>query len=54
MYTGTVIINTNNAPELLKLANKLLLIKLTEHCAEYLERYLHVTNCLTVLEMAKK
>ena len=52
MYTGTLVVDTTNAADLLKLSNKLLLVKLKDHCAEYLERYLHPSNCLTVRDMA--
>lgn len=54
MYTGTVVVDRTNVAELLRLANKLLLAKLKEHCAEYLERYLDSTNCLAVKDMATK
>ncbi|XP_071546128.1 uncharacterized protein [Panulirus ornatus] len=54
MYTGTVVVDKTNVAELLRLANKLLIAKLKEHCAEYLERYLDATNCLTVRDMATK
>uniref|UniRef100_A0A0P4W956 BTB domain-containing protein n=1 Tax=Scylla olivacea TaxID=85551 RepID=A0A0P4W956_SCYOL len=54
MYTGTVVVDKTNVAELLRLANRLLIAKLKEHCAEYLERYLDATNCLTVRDMATK
>ncbi|XP_053641460.2 uncharacterized protein [Cherax quadricarinatus] len=54
MYTGTVVVDKTNVAELLRLANKLLIAKLKEHCAEYLERYLDAANCLTVRDMATK
>ncbi|XP_050737947.1 uncharacterized protein LOC127009179 isoform X2 [Eriocheir sinensis] len=54
MYTGTVVVDKTNVAELLRLANRLLIAKLKEHCAEYLERYLDASNCLTVRDMATK
>ncbi|XP_063218012.1 uncharacterized protein LOC134528370 isoform X2 [Bacillus rossius redtenbacheri] len=54
MYTGSVVIDKNNVAELLRLANHFLVGKLKSYCAEYLDRYLDVTNCLTVREMAEK
>ncbi|CAG2057920.1 unnamed protein product [Timema podura] len=54
MYTGTVVIDKNNVAELLRLANHFLVLKLKSYCAEYLDRYLDVTNCLSVREMAEK
>ncbi|XP_063603895.1 uncharacterized protein LOC134779658 [Penaeus indicus] len=54
MYTGTVVVDKTNVAELLRLANKLLIAKLKEHCAEYLDRYLDAANCLTVRDMATK
>ncbi|XP_066950324.1 uncharacterized protein [Macrobrachium rosenbergii] len=54
MYTGTVVVDKTNVAELLRLANKLLIAKLKEHCEEYLERYLDTANCLTVRDMATK
>ncbi|XP_015916845.2 uncharacterized protein [Parasteatoda tepidariorum] len=54
MYTGAVVIDKNNVSELLRLANHFLVIKLKNYCAEYLDRYLDPSNCLTVREMAEK
>jgi len=54
MYTGSVVIDKNNVTELLRLANHFLVTKLKGYCAEYLDRYLDITNCLSVREMAEK
>jgi len=54
MYTGSVVIDKNNVTELLRLANHFLVAKLKSYCAEYLDRYLDITNCLSVKEMAEK
>ncbi|KAJ8870589.1 hypothetical protein PR048_029612 [Dryococelus australis] len=54
MYTGSVVIDKNNVAELLRLSNHFLVNKLKSYCAEYLDRYLDVTNCLSVREMAEK
>ncbi|KAK7794362.1 hypothetical protein R5R35_007243 [Gryllus longicercus] len=54
MYTGSIVIDKNNVAELLRLANHFLVAKLRNYCAEYLDRYLDITNCLSVREMAEK
>ncbi|KDR16311.1 myoneurin-like [Zootermopsis nevadensis] len=54
MYTGSIIIDKNNVTELLRLANHFIVTKLKSYCAEYLDRYLDITNCLSVKEMAEK
>lgn len=54
MYTGAVVIDKSNVSELLRLANHFLVVKLKSYCAEYLERYLDLSNCLTVKDMAEK
>ncbi|XP_054719541.1 zinc finger protein 26-like [Uloborus diversus] len=54
MYTGAVVIDKNNVSELLRLSNHFLVIKLKNYCAEYLDRYLDPSNCLTVKDMAEK
>ncbi|XP_076063025.1 uncharacterized protein LOC143038043 isoform X3 [Oratosquilla oratoria] len=54
MYTGTVVVDKTKVGELLRLANKFLIAKLKDHCAEYLERYLDASNCLLVRDMAVK
>lgn len=54
MYTGCVVIDRDNVAELLRLANHFLVSKLKTYCAEYLDRYLDVTNCLSVREMSEK
>ncbi|KAJ9590612.1 hypothetical protein L9F63_016382, partial [Diploptera punctata] len=54
MYTGSVVIDKNNVTELLRLANHFLVSKLKSYCAEYLDRYLDISNCLSVKEMAEK
>ncbi|GFW23378.1 kelch-like protein 17 [Trichonephila clavipes] len=54
MYTGAVVIDKNNVSELLRLANHFLVIKLKNYCAEFLDRYLDPSNCLSVKEMAEK
>ncbi|XP_068082056.1 zinc finger protein 879 [Anabrus simplex] len=54
MYTGSVVIDKNNVAELLRLANHFLVSKIKSYCAEYLDRYLDITNCLSVREMAEK
>lgn len=54
MYTGAVVIDKTNVSELLRLANHFLVVKLKSYCAEYLERYLDLSNCLSVKDMAEK
>ncbi|KAG8192429.1 hypothetical protein JTE90_017959 [Oedothorax gibbosus] len=54
MYTGAVVIDKNNVSELLRLANHFLVMKLKNYCAEFLDRYLDPSNCLTVKGMADK
>lgn len=54
MYTGAVVIDKNNVSELLRLANHFLVLKLKNYCAEFLDRYLDSSNCLSVKDMAEK
>lgn len=54
MYTGTIVIDKNNVTEMFKLAHRLEVAKLKFYCAEYLERYLDLSNCLAVKDMADK
>lgn len=54
MYTGAIVIDKNNVSELLRLANHFLVLKLKNYCAEYLDRYLDSSNCLSVKDMADK
>lgn len=54
MYTGTIVIDKSNVGEMFKLAHRLEVAKLKLYCAEYLERYLDLSNCLTVKDMADK
>ncbi|XP_049777007.1 myoneurin-like isoform X1 [Schistocerca cancellata] len=54
MYTGCVIINKSNVSELLRLANHFLVGKLKNYCADYLDRHLDVTNCLSVRDLSEK
>ena len=54
IYTGNVVIDKHNVSELVRLSNHFSVLKLRGHCSEYLERYLDVTNCLSVLDMAGK
>lgn len=54
MYTGSIIIDKNNVTEMFKLAHRLEVVKLKSYCAEYLERYLNLSNCLSVKDMADK
>ena len=52
MYCGTIVIDKNNVAEMFKLAHRLEVAKLKLYCAEYLERYLDLNNCLAVKDMA--
>lgn len=52
MYMGTIVIDKNNVAEMFKLAHRLEVAKLKLYCAEYLERYLDLNNCLVVKDMA--
>ncbi|XP_037089568.1 uncharacterized protein LOC119109928 [Pollicipes pollicipes] len=54
IYTGNVVIDKNNVSELVRLSNHFSVLKLRGHCSEYLERYLDVTNCLSVMDMADR
>ncbi|CAG0899994.1 unnamed protein product [Darwinula stevensoni] len=54
MYTGSVVIDKDNVAELLRLANHFLISKVKNYCAEYLDRYLNISNCLGVKELADK
>lgn len=54
MYTGSVVIDKENVCELVRLSNHFLVPKLKDYCSEYLERYLEVSNCVSVKEMADK
>uniref|UniRef100_A0A0K2TFI6 Putative LOC101862921 [Aplysia californica] n=1 Tax=Lepeophtheirus salmonis TaxID=72036 RepID=A0A0K2TFI6_LEPSM len=53
-YTGQIIVDKNNVPELLHLSNYYAIFKLKSYCSEYLERNLNSRNCVFVLEMALK
>lgn len=53
MYTGIVVIDKNNVAELLQLAHNFLIVNVKNYCAEYLDHYLDLSNCLTVNKMAK-
>ena len=54
IYTGNVVIDKHNVSELVRLSNHFNVLKLRAHCSEYLERYLDVTNCLSVMDLAGK
>ncbi|KAJ1531467.1 hypothetical protein ONE63_000142 [Megalurothrips usitatus] len=54
MYTGSVVIDKENVCELVRLSNHFVVPKLKNYCSEYLERYLEVSNCVSVREMADK
>jgi hypothetical protein len=54
MYTGHVAIDNENVTEMLRLANHFLVTKLKLHCEEFLSSSLHVSNCLSIRELADK
>ncbi len=54
VYTGKVVIDGTTVSELLRLANHFMINKLKEHCSEYMERNINVTNCFSIKEQATK
>lgn len=52
IYTGKVVIHDSCVSELLRLANKFMISKLKDHCCEYMERNLNVTNCFSTKDQA--
>ncbi|CAB4054823.1 unnamed protein product [Lepeophtheirus salmonis] len=53
-YTGQIIVDKNNVPELLHLSNYYAIFKLKSYCSEYLERNLNSRNCVFVFRNGSK
>jgi kelch-like protein 11 len=53
-YTGSITLKKNNVGELIRLSHHFLVGKLKAYCAEFLERYMDVSNCLHVRQIAEK
>jgi len=53
-YTGSITLKKQNVGELIRLSHHFLVGKLKAYCAEFLERYLDVSNCLHVRQIAEK
>ena len=54
IYSGKVIIDSSCVAELLRLANQLMIVKLKDHCCEFLERNLNINNCFSLKDLATK
>uniref|UniRef100_A0AC35TI18 BTB domain-containing protein n=1 Tax=Rhabditophanes sp. KR3021 TaxID=114890 RepID=A0AC35TI18_9BILA len=53
-YTGSITINRQSVIETMRLANNFLMIRLKQHCANYLEQCMDPSNCITVKKIATK
>ncbi len=53
-YTGNIVLDSHNVPELLSLAFHFQMVKLKSYCIEYLIRNLNVKNVHVAIELAFK
>ncbi|CAD5220056.1 unnamed protein product [Bursaphelenchus okinawaensis] len=53
MYGESIVIDRTNVRDVLKLANDLIIVRIKNHCLDYLEKNLDAANCLTVKTLAE-
>ncbi|CAD5226963.1 unnamed protein product [Bursaphelenchus xylophilus] len=53
MYGESIVIDRTNVKDVLKLANDLIIVRIKNHCLDYLERNLDASNCLTIKTLAE-